>query len=141
MLTRLTNPQQKALLNALPNHRKQALKTHCRSCQMRGEGFMDILKSIGGVLGPIAKEIGPTVLKEFILPFIKKKMDGKGYHGMGLSPAGAGLTHVSKGISQAGEGLTPAGMGLKLSGQGKKMVKGSAEMKAHMAHIRAMRKK
>jgi hypothetical protein len=128
MPTRLTTPQQKALLNALPAHRKNAVKSHCQSCQMRGEGFMDILKSIGGVLGPIAKEIGPTVLKEFILPFVKKKMAGNGAHGMGLSPAGGGLS--------------PAGGALKLAGQGKKkkMAKGSAEMKAHMARIRAMRK-
>jgi hypothetical protein len=118
MLTRLTTPQQKALLHALPAHRKNAVKKHCQSCQMQGEGIMDILKSIGGVLGPIAKEIGPTVLKEFILPFVKKKMAGNG-HGMGLSPAGGAL---------------------KLAGQGKKMTKGSAEMKAHMARIRAMRK-
>ena len=93
---------------------------------MRGEGFMDILKSIGGVLGPIAKEVGPTVLKEFILPFVKKKIAGKG-----LSPAGG--AH--------GMGLSPAGGALRLAGQGKKkMTKGSAEMKAHMARIRAMRK-
>lgn len=128
MPTRLTTPQQKALLNALPAHRKNAVKSHCQSCQMRGEGFMDILKSIGGVLGPIAKEIGPTVLKEFILPFVKKKMTGNG-----LSPAGSGL-------SPAGSGLSPTGGSLRLAGQGKKMVKGSEEMKAHMARIRAMRK-
>ena len=129
MPKRLTNPQQKALLNALPNHRKNAVKSHCQSCQMRGEGFMDILKSIGSVLGPIAKEIGPTVLKELILPFVKKKMTGNG-----LSPAGGGL-------SPAGGGLSTGGA-LKLAGQGKqkKMVKGSKEMKAHMARIRAMRK-
>jgi hypothetical protein len=126
MHTRLTTPQQRALLKALPAHRKNAVKSHCQSCQMRGEGFMDIIKSIGSVLGPIAKEVGPVVLKEFILPFIKKKMDGKG--------------------------LSPAGGGLKLSGQGKKavrtttsisrkphMVKGSAAAKAHMARIRALR--
>jgi hypothetical protein len=120
MPTRLTNSQQKALLNALPAHRKNAIKSHCQSCQIRGEGIMDILKSIGGVLGPIAKEIGPTVLKEFILPFVKKKMTGGG--------------------------LSPAGGALKLAGQGEKtkkhkMVKGSSEIKAHMARIRAMKNK
>ena len=100
---------------------------------MRGEGFMDILKSIGGVLGPIAKEIGPTVLKDFILPFVKKKIEGKG-----LSPAGG--AH-GMGLSPAGGGLSPAGGALRLAGQGKKkMAKGSAEMRAHMARIRAMRK-
>ena len=121
MPTRLTTPQQRALLRALPPHRKAAAKSHCQKCQMQGEGIMSILKSIGKVLGPVAKEIGPVVLKEFIVPFIKKKI--------------------------AGKGLSPAGSGLKLAGQGKKrktgkrkMVKGSPEAKAHMARIRAMRK-
>ena len=128
MPTRLTTPQQKALLNALPASRKNAVKAHCQSCQMRGEGFMDILKSIGGVLGPISKEIGPTVLKDFILPFVQKKMAGNG-----LSPAGGGLNPA---------GGYHAGGTLKLAGQGKKkkMVKGSAEAKAHMARIRGMKK-
>jgi hypothetical protein len=52
---------------------------------MKGQGFMSILKSIGKVLGPIAKEIGPTVLKEFVLPMVKKKA------GLGLTPPGGAL--------------------------------------------------
>ena len=76
MPTKLTKAQQKALLKALPAHRKNAVKAHCQ--QMKGEGFMDILKSVGSVLGPIAKEVGPTVLKEFVLPFVKKKIEGGG---------------------------------------------------------------
>ena len=91
MPTRLTKSQQHALLRALPAHRKNAVKSHCQSCQMRGEGFKDILKSIGKVIGPIAKEVGPVVLKEFILPFVKKKI--------------------------AGNGLTLPGGGLRLAGQ------------------------
>jgi len=85
MPTKLTLAQQRALLRALPASRKNAVKKHCSTCEMKGEGFMDILKSIGKVLGPIAKEIGPTVLKEFILPFIKKKA------GMGLKVPGGSL--------------------------------------------------
>ena len=78
MPTKLTIAQQKKLLSALPAHRKAAVKAHCTSCQMKGQGFMDILKSVGSVLGPIAKEVGPTVLKEFVLPFVKKKIEGGG---------------------------------------------------------------
>ena len=121
MPTRLTTPQQRELLKALPPTRKKAVKTHCQSCQMKGEGIMDIIKSVGAVIGPIAKEIGPTVLKEFVLPFVKKKIEARN--------------------KPVGSGLTPAGGALKLAGQGKKkLVKGSAEAKAHMARIRAMRK-
>jgi hypothetical protein len=76
MHTKLSLPEQRALLRALPTSRKNACKRHCQSCQMKGEGVMDILKSIGKVLGPVAKEIGPIVLKEFILPFLKKKLEG-----------------------------------------------------------------
>jgi len=110
----LTLSQQRDLLNSITPARKRAVKSYCRACNMRGEGFMDILKSIGKVLGPIVKEIGPVALKEFILPFLKKKMEG--------------------------QGLSPAGGSLKLAGQGK-MVKGSPAMKVHMANLRAMRKK
>ena len=106
MPTRLTKAQQKSLLSALPAHRKNAVKAHCQSCQMKGEGFMDILKSIGGVLGPIAKELGPTVLKEFILPFIKKKM------GNGLTPAGGALRLAG----QRGRGKKKVGRPKKVKG-------------------------
>ena len=92
MPTRLTLPQQRALVRALPAHRMMAVKKHCNSCQMKGQGLMDIMKSIGSVLGPIIKEVGPTVLKELIVPFIKGQM-GKGLHipGGGLSLPGGSL--------------------------------------------------
>ena len=54
----------------------------------------DVMKSIGKVLGPIAKEVGPMVMKEFLMPMLKSKMGGSG---LGL-PGGA----------------------LRLAGQGKK---------------------
>lgn len=121
MLTKLTLPQQRTLYNALPTNRKMALKKHCNSCEMRGEGIKDIMKKIGDVLGPIAKELGPKVLKEIIVPLL-----------MNYAKEKAGLS---------GKGLSPAGGGLRLAGQGKKMKKGSQEMKDHMARIRAMKKK
>lgn len=113
---KLTKAQQKALLSALPSMHKMAAKQHAVALHMKGQGIMDIVKSIGSFLGPIVKEVGPTVLKEFVLPFIKKKMEG--------------------------QGLSLPGRGLKLAGQGKtKLVKGSTEAKLHMAKLRAMRKK
>ena len=78
MPTRLKLSEQRRLYDALPQCRKTALRKHCQSCQMRGDGIKDIFKSIGKVLGPIAKEIGPTVLKEIVIPLLKKKIDGKG---------------------------------------------------------------
>ena len=92
MPTRLTLPQQRALVRALPVHRMMAVRKHCSNCEMKGQGIMDILKSIGSVLGPLVKEVGPTVLKELIVPFIKGKM-GKGLHnaGSGLSLPGGAL--------------------------------------------------
>ena len=114
MPTRLSTPQQKALLKALPKSRKDAVKYYCQSHQMKGEGFSDILKSIGRVLGPIAKEIGPTVLKEFVLPFLKKKISG--------------------------QGLKLSGQGCYKPGYKPMCGKGSAAMKMKMAKMRAMRK-
>ncbi len=99
MPTKLSLAQQRAMLRALPKHRKMAVKKHCQSCQMRGEGISDILKSVGSVLGPIFKEVGPTVLKEFVVPFIMKKIEKK----------------ISG--SKKGDGLKIPGSGLRLAGQ------------------------
>lgn len=96
-MKRLSVTEQRRLVGALPAHRMALLKKHCRACEMRGEGFTDILKSAGKTLGAVAKEIGPTVLKELILPLLKEKY-----------------------INKKGKGLVPAGSGLKLAGQGKK---------------------
>jgi hypothetical protein len=120
-ITKLTLPEQRALYNALPMSRKTALKKHCNSCEMRGEGIKDIMSKINSVLGPIAKELGPKVLKEIVVPLL-----------MNYAKEKAGLS---------GKGVSPAGGSLKLAGQGKKMKKGSQEMKDHMARIRAMKKK
>ena len=73
-MTKLSLAQQRALIRALPQHRKMAVKKHCQACQMRGEGISDILKSVKSALGPIISEVGPTVLKEFVVPFIIKKI-------------------------------------------------------------------
>jgi hypothetical protein len=119
MLTKLSLPEQRSLYNAMPMSRKNAVKNHCRSCEMDGEGIKDIMAKIGSVLGPIAKELGPKVLKEIVVPLL-----------MNYAKKKAGI----------GSGLSPAGGGLKLTGQGK-MKKGSQEMKEHMARIRGMKKK
>ena len=98
MPTRLTVGQQRKLMRALPASRMVAVKKHCRSCQMRGEGLGDILKSIGKALGPIAKEVGPVVLKELIIPMLKKQA------GLGLGVAGGGLGVAGNGLKLAGSG-------------------------------------
>ena len=84
--------QQRDMVKALPAHRLSDVKKHCNHCSMKGDGIMDIIKSVGRVLGPIAKEIGPTILKELVMPFIKKKVSGKGLHvsGGALRLAGQG---------------------------------------------------
>jgi hypothetical protein len=77
------------MLHALPIHRTLAVKNHCKSCSMKGEGISQILKSVGAFIGPLVKEVGPVVLKEFVLPFITKKIKKK-MEGKGISVAGGG---------------------------------------------------
>jgi hypothetical protein len=105
--------QQRALVKALPANRIKALKKHCQSCQMKGQGIGDILKSIGAVLGPIAKGVGPTVLKELVIPFVKYKLTGKGTKlaGQGTVLAGGSMPAYS------GRGTHLPGAGLRLAGQ------------------------
>ena len=74
----LTVKEQRKILRDLPVSTKNKCKMHCRQQQMKGLGISDILKSIGNVLGPIVKTLGPTVLKNFIVPFLEKKMRGEG---------------------------------------------------------------
>ena len=94
---RLSQVQQRGILDSLPASRKIAVKKYCRTCQQQGDGVTDILKKIGNFLGPIAKDVGPKVLKEFIIPLLLKK--AKEHYGVGLSPAGSGspwIAHCKK---------------------------------------------
>ena len=112
MPTKLTLAEQRKLIRAMPAHRVNACKTHCQMKQMQGEGISDILKSIGSVLGPIAREVGPTILKELILPFLQKKMSGNG-----LNIPGSGLNLPGKGKPKKKVKRKPTkGRGLKLAG-------------------------
>jgi hypothetical protein len=76
-----------------PTHMKKIAKV-CQCEAMKGEGIGSIFKSVIKTLGPIAKELGPTLLKEIVLPLaksaIEKKIKGKGLHtgGDGLRLAG-----------------------------------------------------
>jgi hypothetical protein len=98
MVKKLSLKEQRALLKSLPSHRMAAVKKHCQSCQMKGQGIGSILKSIGKFLGPIVKELGPTVLKELVIPFIKTKIGGGGIHLPGGSLRLAGQRgHKGKG--------------------------------------------
>ena len=134
MSTTLTKKEQKAILKCIPAAQKKAVREHVRNLHQSGSGVMDILKSVSNFLGPIISQVGPTVLKEFIIPFIKK-MSGNGVELPGSS--GQGICHSS------------CGSGLKLAGQGdvkpvrvkkSRLVKGSQEAKDHMSKLRAMRK-
>jgi hypothetical protein len=93
----LTLIEQRKLVRAIPAKYKTGLKKHCRSCEQGGAGFFDVLKSagnwLGKTLGPIARQIGPVVLKELVVPMISKKLGmGKPKKaGSGLRPMGAGL--------------------------------------------------
>ena len=80
----------------------------CVRCElMKGNGMVDILKSVVKVLGPVAKEVGPKLLKEIVIPYaiskIKQKIEGN------RSP------HGGDGLRLAGQ-RGPRGRGLKLSG-------------------------
>ena len=76
-----------------PSHIKKVNQV-CRCEAQKGQGIGSIFKSVIKTLGPVAKEVGPTLLKEIVLPLatkhIEKKLSGKGLHtgGDGLRLAG-----------------------------------------------------
>lgn len=98
MPKRLTLAEQRTLMTALPASRKKACEAYCKKAHMKGEGIKDILKGAAKILGPVAKEIGPTVMKELIIPMIKKQM------GMGLNLPGGGLNLPGGALKLAGQG-------------------------------------
>lgn len=130
----LTLNQQRALVRMLPAVKRSLLQKECRTCEMAGEGFFDILKSAGKFLvknlGAVAKEIGPIVIKELVVPMLKKKaglglkLAGSGKSGNGLRLAGQRGSRrppcASTKRGKAGRGLKPAGGGLSVAGRGKK---------------------
>ena len=92
---RLTVAQQRMLYNSLPATVKLGVKKKCLECQMRGDGLMSILKSVGKSLGKIGKEIGPTVLKEIIAPIVVSKYK----KGKGLTLPGGRMCGSGRGVS------------------------------------------
>jgi len=86
-MKRLSTAEQRKLYNALPAYRKMALKRYVQQREMKGDGIKDIMKTLVEVLGPIARELGPVVMKEIIIPYLKKQA---GLSGKGLRLAGQG---------------------------------------------------
>lgn len=109
---RLSVPQQRMLFESLSPMDKQHIRTAWLTHQSQSGGkFIDDLKSftkkagiwsktaIDSTIIPVLKYLGPTVLKEIVLPLTKKKI------GLGCK------TRVGKGINTAGRGLRLAGQG------------------------------
>jgi len=84
---KLNRNQKMSLLRGMPPCKKQKCRLICRNGRMKGEGIRDILKKVQNFLGPIARTVGPVVLKEFLLPYLKKKFNSGGN---GLKLAGSG---------------------------------------------------
>ena len=82
---RQTKAQKLARLRALPFSKKQGCRMICHKGRMSGRGVKEIMQSVGRYLGPIAKEVGPVVLKEWLIPYLKSKIAGNG-----LKLAGSG---------------------------------------------------
>jgi hypothetical protein len=122
-MARLTVSEQRKLIQALPASRIAKVKQHCMLCEQKGQGLMDIVKSVGKVLGPIAREVGPTILKELVIPFVKQKA---GIKGKGATLPGGGVKLAGKGVTvpHSGKRLRNtnkmAGSGVNIPGGAKK---------------------
>lgn len=93
----------------------------CKCEAMKGKGIGDIFKSVIKAISPVAKQIGPTILKEIILPIakshIEKKLGGKGLRLAGQRGKRGGRISMSKsygtmkGYEMKGKGISlPGGM-------------------------------
>ena len=67
---KLTVAQQNEILNQF----KSAIKSHCEKESKAGKTKTDILKSVGSIIAPHAKDISKSVLSQFIMPYVKRKI-------------------------------------------------------------------
>lgn len=104
MVKQLTQAEKRKIYLALPTSHRNAYKKHCISCRQRGGGIMDMLKAAWKYLGPVAKEVGPEVLKSIVLPWIANKVN---------KPKGQGLRLAGKPKQSRGSGTHLAGKGRK----------------------------
>lgn len=73
-MTKLSVKEQRKLVWLLPDSQIQFIRSHCYRCELRGEAFTDIIKSVKKILSStVLKALGPTVLKEFVSSFLKHK--------------------------------------------------------------------
>lgn len=78
-MKKYTKAEQKKLLDAMPAHVKKSIVKMVEKENMKGQGgagITDILKKAKSLMGPLASVVGPIALKEFILPALKKKLEG-----------------------------------------------------------------
>ena len=87
-MTKLTEAQQRYILESLPAADKTAIKHYCRTCEKQGDGIKNIVRKVAKALGPIVKQVGPKVLEEFIIPMLLSK--AKQHYGGTLKLAGQG---------------------------------------------------
>ena len=85
-----------------PSHVKKIMKI-VEMGQMRGEGLKDIFRSVVSFLSPVAKAVGPDLIKHVVLPIVKKKF------------LGAGKARIPK-VKLKGKGLTLPGNGIDIEG-------------------------
>jgi hypothetical protein len=87
----LTLANQRKLTKMLSESDKSRMKSTVVQMQGQGFSFSDIISKIKSVVNnPIVKEIGSTVLKEVVVPFVQRKMSGNGTQisGSGVRLAG-----------------------------------------------------
>lgn len=109
---------QRRLVKLIPDENMRMLQMacchHCDTCkpgeEMKGAGFKKFMKKAGKTLWPIGKELGMTVLKELVVPYIKQRIQQRLQQ-------------------QQGQGLKLAGMGLGLSGMGARPKRRSSRIK------------
>lgn len=85
MSKKLTLVDRRKLFNALPASKRDAIKKFAIQQYQAGSGFTDVMKKIGSAFSEIAKIVGPSILKEVVLPAIKSQL------GFGLKTPGSGL--------------------------------------------------
>lgn len=109
-------------LNSLPKKDRKAIIGMIKMQSQKGEGVGDIVKMLLKEFGPLLKQVGPKVLTEIVVPFVrnvtdKLKLTKPAVQKKKKKPQEIVLK-VDTVRRKEGKGLKLAGQGLVLAGQG-----------------------
>jgi len=88
------------LVKSLSPSQKEEIK---KALSMGGNGIKEVVQKVSATLKPIIKVVGPVLLREILLPALKKKIMGEGKKCLSCKTGGKGLKTAGGALRLAGQ--------------------------------------